>query len=279
MNTKNIYNADFLDILFEGRNKDYGAYELRRSEDGRVRKALIGTASVALVIVGGYVLSNNIFAASTGIRNTQVVYDSTKLIELPPDDKVIPPPPVDPPPPPPAASSIKVTPPVITPNELVRAEDEVVKLDSIGNKTIALATVQGDDINGRDIASMLGGDGTTNVVEAPKVPAIDSVFYTVEIMPSFPGGEDALLRFLRDNVHYPRVAQENEIQGIVSVQFVVDKQGYISDVKTIGAVKGGGLEEESIRVVKKMPKWKAGRQNGEAVSVQFNLPVRYTLQN
>ncbi|WPV69379.1 energy transducer TonB [Chitinophaga sp. LS1] len=279
MNTKNIYNADFLDILFEGRNKDYGAYELRRSEDGRVRKALIGTASIALVVVGGYVLSNNLFAASMGIRNTQLVYDSTKLIELPPDDKVIPPPPVDPPPPPPAASSIKVTPPVITPDELVRAEDEVVKLDSIGNKTIALATVQGDDVNGRDIASMLGGEGTTNVVEAPKVPAKDPVFYTVEIMPSFPGGEDALLRFLRDNVHYPRVAQESDIQGTVFVQFVIDKQGNISDVKTIGAVKGGGLEEESIRVVKKMPKWKAGRQNGEAVSVQFNLPVRYTLQN
>lgn len=279
MNTKNIYNADFLDILFEGRNKDYGAYELRRSEDGRVRKALIGTASIALVVVGGYVLSNNIFAASTGIRNTQVVYDSTKLIELPPDDKVIPPPPVDPTPPPPAASSIKVTPPVITPDELVRAEDEVVKLDSIGNKTIALATVQGDDINGRDIASMLGGEGTTSVVEAPKAPAKEPVFTVVEIMPSFPGGEEALLRFLRDNVHYPRVAQENEIQGIVYVQFVVDKQGNISDVKTIGAVKGGGLEEESIRVVKKMPRWKPGKQNSEAVSVQFNLPVRYTLQN
>ncbi|WP_343673396.1 energy transducer TonB [Chitinophaga sp.] len=279
MNTINIYNADFLDILFEGRNKAYGAYDLRRSEDKRVRKALIGTASIALVVIGGYVLSNNLFAASTGIRNDAPVAKTTVLENLPPaEDKVIPPPPVATTPPP-AVSSIKVTPPVITRDELVRAEDEVVKLDSIGNKSIAVANIKGDDLNGADIASMLGGDGTSHVVEAPKAAAKETVFTFVEIMPSFPGGEEALLKFLHDNVNYPRVAQENEIQGIVSVQFVVDKQGNISDVKTIGAVKGGGLEEESIRVVKKMPKWKPGKQNGEAVSVQFNLPVRYTLQN
>lgn len=279
MNTTNIYNADFLDILFEGRNKDYGAYELRRSEDRRVRRALIGTVSIALVIVGGYVLSNNLFAASTGIRNE--VKDPIVLnhVDLPPaEDKVIPPPPSLPTTPPPAVSSIKVTPPVITRDDLVRAEDEVVKLDSIGNKSIGVANIEGDDINGRDIPALLAGNGDSKVVEAPVVER-EKIFTTVELMPSFPGGEAALLRFLHDNVRYPRVAQENEIQGIVFVQFVVDKEGNINDVKTIGATKGGGLEEESIRVVKKMPKWKPGKQNSQPVSVQFNLPVRYTLAN
>lgn len=280
MNTTNIYNADFLDILFEGRNKDYGAYELRRSEDKRVRRALIGTVSIALVIVGGYVLSNNLFAASTGIRNEvkdQIVLDN---VEMPPaEDKVIPPPPPLPTTPPPAVSSLKITPPVITRDDLVRAEDEVVRLDSIGNKSVGVANVKGDDINGVDVPSLIASNGGgTGVVEAHQ-PVKETVFTTVEIMPSFPGGDEALLRFLHDNVRYPHVAQENEIQGTVFVQFVVDKEGNINDVRTIGATKGGGLEEESIRVVKKMPKWKPGKQNSQPVSVQFNLPVRYTLQN
>lgn len=279
MNTTNIYNADFLDILFEGRNKAYGAYELRRSEDRRVRKALMGTASIALVVIGGYVLGNNLFAAPTDTRNEPMVKE-TVLENLPPaEDKVIPPPPPVVTTPPPAVSSIKVTPPVITRDELVRAEDEVVKLDSIGNKSIAVANIKGDDINGQDIPALMASNGGgTGIIEAHK-PEKEEIFMTVEIMPSFPGGEEALLRFLRDNVKYPRVAQENEIQGTITVQFVVDKEGNINDVKTIGAVKGGGLEEESIRVVKKMPKWKPGRQNKESVSVQFNLPVRYTLAN
>jgi protein TonB len=280
MNTTNIYNADFLDILFEGRNKEYGAYELRRSEDRRVRKALIGTASIALLIVGGYVMGNSLITPLMRTRNEVKDQITLNNVKLPPvEDKVIPPPPQVKTTPPPAVSSVKVTPPIITRDELVRAEDEVVKLDSIGNKSIAVANIKGDDINGQDIPALLAGDGAGNkVVEAPRVEK-ETIFTTVEIMPSFPGGEEALMRFLRDNVKYPRVAQENEIQGTVFVQFIVDKEGNINDVKTIGAVKGGGLEEESIRVVKKMPRWKPGRQNRESVSVQFNLPVRYTLQN
>ncbi|SFW55288.1 energy transducer TonB [Chitinophaga sancti] len=279
MNTTNIYNADFLDILFEGRNKEYGAYELRRSEDRRVRRALIGTVSIALVIVGGYVLSDKLFAASMHIRNEPMVKETILTNLHTPDDKVIPPPPAPPTPPPPAVSSVKITPPIITRDDLVRAEDEVVRLDSIGNKSVGVANIQGDDINGRDIPSLLGGDGPgNNVVEAPVVER-ETILCFVEMMPTFPGGEDALLKFLRDNVKYPHVAQENEIQGTVFVQFVVDKEGNINDVKTIGATKGGGLEEESIRVVKKMPKWKPGKQNNQKVSVQYNLPIRYTLQN
>jgi protein TonB len=285
MNTTNIYKADFLDILFEGRNKDYGAYELRRSEDRRVRKALMGTASIALVIIGGYVLGNTVKPMETAIRTE--AHTTTVLKDLavpPPEDKVIPPPlPANPTPPPPAASSIKVATPTITPDELVRAQDEVVKLDSIGNKTIALTTTEGDDINGRDLGSLLGqAGGTGHVVEAPSGGGntdIDKPYTFVEMMPSFPGGDAALAKYLRDNVHYPRVAQENEIQGSVFVQFIVDRQGNITDVKTVGATKGGGLEDEAMRVVKKMPKWKAGRQNGEFVNVQFSLPIRFTLAN
>jgi len=284
MNTTNIYNADFLDILFEGRNKAYGAYELRRSEDRRVRKALMGTASIALVVIGGYVLGNNLHTMPMAIRTAANTTTVLKNLEVPPpEDKVIPPPmPAVPTPPPPAVSSIKVATPTITIDELVRAEDEVVKLDSIGNKTIALSTTKGDDINGVDMGSILGTPGGTgHVVEAPTGGNVDvdKPYTFVEMMPAFPGGEAALARFLHDNVRYPHLAQETEIQGSVFVQFIVDREGNIRDVKTVGANKGGGLEEEAVRVVKKMPKWKAGKQNGEYVNVQFSLPIRFTLAN
>lgn len=283
MNTKNIYNADFLDILFDGRNKDYGAYDLRRTEDKRVRKALIGTASIALVIVGGYVLGNNLKVSPT---NTLFAdrRDSVVMRELPMEkDPLPPPPPANPTPPPPAVSSVKLSTPTIAPDELVTVADEVPHLDSIGNKAIALTNTQGDDVNGADIAALMGGTpgGTGSVVEPPSGGGgeTERPFNWVEIMPSFPGGEAALMKYLRDNVRYPHMAQENGVSGTIFVSFVIDKHGTISDVKTVGAHVGAGLEEEAARVVKKMPSWKPGKQNGEYVAVQFNLPIRFHLEN
>lgn len=104
------------------------------------------------------------------------------------------------------------------------------------------------------------------------------VFTFVEQPPSFAGGEAALNKFLASNIRYPHTATEKNIQGTVFVSFIVDDTGNIIDVKTVGAPKGGGLEEEAKRVVEKMPRWVPGRQNGQLVSVQFNLPIRFTLQ-
>jgi periplasmic protein TonB len=275
MNTNNIYAEDFLDILFEGRNKDYGAYDLRRSQDRRVRNAIIGTASIALVIIGGYVLSNNLVAASMPKSEYKAI-PATPTI-LPPAEKPITPPPPPPPPsnPPPARSSIAFNTPKISPDDVT----EVPPIDSIGNKTISTVTSNGDDVNGID-PSLITGNGPANtVVDLPPAPVDHStVFPYVEIMPSFPGGEEALAKFLKNNVRYPNMAVEAGIEGRVFVNFVVDWEGNIKDVKTVGAMKGAGLEEEAMRVVKKMPKWKPGRQNGQSVSVQFNLPIGFQLQ-
>lgn len=104
------------------------------------------------------------------------------------------------------------------------------------------------------------------------------VYSSVQIMPSFPGGESALMHYLNEHIHYPPVARENGIQGTVVVQFVVNKDGSLSQVKTVGARKGGGLEEEAVRVVEGMPDWIAGKQDGQKVNVRFDLPVRYVLQ-
>lgn len=104
------------------------------------------------------------------------------------------------------------------------------------------------------------------------------VFKFVEQMPSFPGGEDALLKYLSNHIHYPTIARENDIQGTVVVQFNVDPDGHLSNVTTVSRPLGGGLEEEAMRVVKNMPDWIAGEQNGKKVTVQYSLPVRFVLQ-
>ncbi len=104
------------------------------------------------------------------------------------------------------------------------------------------------------------------------------VFQSVEEMPSFPGGENALMRYLRENIKYPAAARENAVQGTIIVQFIVEKDGSLTNIKTVGNRKGGGLEEEAMRVVKKMPKWIPGKQNNKTVRVQYDLPIRFRLQ-
>ncbi|MBO9155155.1 TonB family protein [Chitinophaga sp. GCM10012297] len=111
-----------------------------------------------------------------------------------------------------------------------------------------------------------------------KGPDKDGVFTFVEQPPSFKGGDNALNQYLATNIRYPSEAAKKDVQGIVFVSFQVDKTGVIKNVKTVGAKKGGGLEEEAIRVVKNMPDWTPGKQDGKNVAVQFNLPIRFTLQ-
>ena len=105
----------------------------------------------------------------------------------------------------------------------------------------------------------------------------EKVFTIVEQMPSFPGGEEALMKYLADNIQYPAIAKDAGIQGRVYVTFVVDKDGSITDVKVLRGI-GGGCDEEAVRVVKNMPKWNPGKQRGKPVKVQYNLPIRYTLR-
>lgn len=109
--------------------------------------------------------------------------------------------------------------------------------------------------------------------------SLDKVFTFVESMPSFPGGNQALSKYLQDHIQYPEVARQKNIQGTVVVQFIVGANGTIHDPISVGKSKGGGLEEEAIRVVKNMPKWIPGKQNGRKVTVRYNLPVRFMINN
>ena len=107
--------------------------------------------------------------------------------------------------------------------------------------------------------------------------AEQEIFIVVEDAPQYPGGDEARIRFLNDNIRYPQMARESGIQGIVYITFVVERDGSITDVRILRPI-GGGCDEEAIRVIKAMPKWTPGKQRGRPVRVQFNMPIRFILQ-
>ena len=136
---------------------------------------------------------------------------------------------------------------------------------------ISIADVKGnDEANGKDIADL-------KQVVTQAEPEPEKVFDMVEQMPTFPGGQQELMSYLGKNIKYPTIAQENGTQGRVIIQFVVERDGSITDVHV---ARGGDpyLDKEAVRVVKSMPKWIPGKQNGKAVRVKFTVPVMFRLQ-
>lgn len=167
--------------------------------------------------------------------------------EMIPITKQEPPPP--PPPPPPQTTII----------EIVEDDEEL-------DEELEIMDTEIDEDTEIDIVEVV-----EEVVEEPEI------FTIVEEMPSFPGGEEALFKYLGSNIKYPAMARDAGIQGIVYVTFVVKEDGKIADVRVLRGV-GGGCDEEAIRVVEKMPNWKPGKQRGKSVRVQYNLPIRFTLR-
>jgi periplasmic protein TonB len=278
MDPNKILNADFLDILFEGKNKEYGAYDLRRTYDKRLRNSVIGMVIILFFVLGGYLISNAI-AKEERLHPKPKIADVTLTNVKLPDNQ---PPPPPPPPPPPQEIKVKpavqFTPPKVVKDQDVKPDEQPPDIDQIKNKAISTQNIKGDP-NGID--PNLVQDRGTGVTASTND---NKVFQFVEQMPRFPGSisdedsQNKILEFLHKNIVYPAVARDNGIQGVVTVSFVVWSDGSIRDVKILGAPKGGGLDEEAMRVVKMMPRWLPGKQNGRAVNVQYTLPVRFQLQ-
>lgn len=273
MEAKQILNSDFLDLLFEGKNQEYGAYALRRQYQRRLAKALTGTLILVLVAIVIFAI-NNYMAKEAALHPKPVVADvHIQNVDIKQNNMPPPPPPPPAPEPPKVKPQVQYTPPQVVKDNEVKPNEQPPDLDKIKNQAISTVTKAGD-VNGIDPG--LVADKGTGVVAA--APAENKVFTFVEQMPSFPGGEDALMKYLHDHIHYPPVARENGIQGTVVVQFIVGPDGTIRDVTTVGKTLGGGLEQEAMHVVKGMPRWLPGKQNGRAVNVQYSLPVRFVLQ-
>lgn len=264
MEHERILTADWDDIVFENRNKEYGAYWLRKKYSKHINTALAITIGATLLLFSiPYI--KQLIDKNTEQQKEATTVDLTKLAAPPPLDatKPPPPPPNMPPPPP---KTIKFTPPVVKPDEEVKEEDEVVAIDSM--KTV-------------DPGPITNVDPNANIdFDVPSDPVVDpgpqKPLMFVEKMPSFPGGENALISYLAKNIRYPSVARENNIEGIVPVQFVVQSDGSITDVKALRDI-GGGCAEEAVRIIKTMPKWAPGNNNGVNVPVILVQPVHFQL--
>jgi len=250
----------FLDIVFENRNKAYGAYLLRKIYNKTMTFAVIVGATIILISVGVPLIASYYNKNKKNLIEKDV---SMEMTDMKAPDEDAPPPP--PPPPPPAAieTQVKFTAPVV--------------VDSVETET-DLGTA--DDMLQNNQSSTLDTNAFTVQKEEEKEEVIEKpreVFVIVEEMPEFPGGEIALRTFIAENTKYPPVARENNIQGKVYVRFVVTWEGKVDQVTIVRKIDPL-LEEEAIRVVKSLPIWKAGKQRGQPVNVWYTVPITFQLQ-
>lgn len=262
----NIFDSNWVDIVFKGRNQAYGAYVLRKKSDENTNKGIVFAIIFFTLVISTPMLIDLIKGLVPKEAEEVKVTEVTTLEEPPPVDKNEPPPPAAPPPPP-LKSTVKFTPPEIKPDEQVPDEPPPIQ-DEMKDKDAATETVEGDP-NGVD-ASLLetgSGDGLTGEAE-PEIVTF------AEQMPEFPDGD--LYAYLGKTIQYPTMARENGIEGKVVLQFVVERDGKITDV-TVVKKAGWGLDEEAVRVVKNMKPWKPAKQNGKPVRLKYTLPVAFKL--
>lgn len=266
MEPNRIATASIEDIIFEHRNKKYGAYDLRKTYEKRIRNAMIAALIIFVLGISMPMIVRYIKGITGADEVMKPKITEVDLMQPPPiDPNEPPPPPVEPPPP--LKSTIKFLPPVVKPDEEVVEDPPTV--EELEEADPGEKTQEGSD-EGIDL-SLLEGTGE-DVIEEP-----EQVFYSVEQNPEFPGGEQALFDYISKNVKYPPMARENNIQGVVPVTFVVNSQGKVTNVKVARDI-GGGCGEEAKRVVESMPTWKPGKQNGRPVSVHFSVQIRFFLK-
>lgn len=269
-----ISNA-WCDLVFEGKNHAYGAYKLRKGTAKRNLWSIIIVLIAAVAIFSAIAIKNVIEANQKVAIVTEAKLskiDKTPKVEK---KKVTPkieqPKVVEK-----VKSSIKFTAPVIKKDSEVKPEEEMKTQEDLQKTktTIGAFNVVGNDEFDGEV---LKAKEEIAQPEPPKNEEENKVFDVVEEQPSFPGGQGALMAWLRDNIKYPVVAAENGIQGKVIVQFVVGKNGSISNVKVLRSVDPS-LDREAVRVVSSMPNWTPGKQNGTSVNVRYTLPVTFKLQ-
>lgn len=265
-----LEDSRWCEHVFEGRNKAYGAYDLRKSYSKNMKKGTVLAIVFFSLCVAAPVIAKLISGVMPEDNDIKVV-QANELMAPPPVDKTQPPPPPPPsePPPPPVRSTIKFTPPVVVEDKKVVDEPPPVQEEI--KAEVSTQTVKGTDDAPPKIEEPVVGTGGGEAVEDTQ-----EIFYHVEESPEYPGGMDQIGKFIGKTLRYPPMARENGVQGRVTVSFVVEKDGSISDVQVLRGI-GSGCDEEAVRVVKAMPKWKPGKQNGKAVRVHFNLPIMFRL--
>ncbi|MDR1718498.1 MAG: TonB family protein [Dysgonamonadaceae bacterium] len=269
----NLNSSAWCELIFEGKNQEYGAYYLRKTSSKRHLRSLLIVIVIGVLILVLPTLIKTVMPERTKEVEVGPVELSNLDLkqEVPEENQVkqledVPPPPI-------LKETTKFTPPVIAKDEEVRDEDLMKTQEELTETkaAISIADVKGaTDGSGVDIADL---QEHKVVVQAEK----EEIFTHVEVMPQFPGGDKELMNFLSKNIKYPVIAQEQGVQGTVTLRFVVDKEGNVGEIEVLRSLDPS-CDKEAIRVVKMMPKWVPGKQNGRPVAVYYNLPVRYKLQ-
>ncbi len=282
MDNAQLANASLNDIVFEGRNKDYGAYHLRRIYGRHVTRALIiGAFFLGLLVIIPAVakfLEERKPKAELNLKENVLIdappLDNTQPPPPPPPPASTPPPP--PPPDPPKVNAIKFTPPVVAKDKEVRQEEEVPDVKEIKEQNIGTKTVKG----GLDEAPDLSGLSGEGKAAAPVAEVVEDKVYTyVEQMPQLPGGggQQAIVNAIQKAFRYPAVDLRNQVEGRVFAKFTVDENGGLTDVEVVKGLSGT-IDAETIRAIKTLPKFIPGKQNGRAVKVSFTVPISLKIQ-
>lgn len=272
-------NQTIDDMVFENRNKEYGAYFLRKNYSKYLTKAAIyGVGSMVLLLGGSWALQK--FAPDLLADETTVVdinledlqQEEEEEEDIPPP----PPPPEEPPPPPPEINQIQFLPPEPKADEEVKIEEPPPTIEETKEAVISTKTVEGEKVTDVFTPPPPPPPAVTKPAGLGK-PKEEEIFTAVEQNPEFPGGQSEMYKFINSQIKYPAAAQRANVSGRVFVKFVVEKDGSIGNVEVLKGI-GFGCDEEAIRVIKQMPKWNPGRQNGKNVRVYFTMPVFYQLE-
>ncbi|ANU63813.1 energy transducer TonB [Muribaculum intestinale] len=277
-----LSSKEWRDIVFEGKNQQFGAYEMRKNSDARHNKAMIVVVIVIAIAFILPLLVNTVLPkaeekpedlteqALVNLDNTvdeeqdQPEEEQQRVeVEIPealPEEIL---------------NTVKVTELAIVEDEKVNAEDEIKTQDELKETTTAFG--QSDFDKGTDDRNVVREHKDEIIVEEKKPVEENKVFTAVEQMPQFPGGEAELMKYIQKNLKYPPVAMENNIQGRVVVQFVVTKTGKIGEVK-VARGRDPDLDKEAVRVVKSLPDFIPGKMNGQSVNVWYTLPITFKLQ-
>lgn len=282
-----LTSKEWRDIVFSEKNKDFGAYQLRAKSDKRHNLAVLYTLIglvVVLFLIFGYSKYADYQAEKAALEAKEKAEKMSQAIleqveETPEEEEI--------------EEQKFEQPEVVVPEEVLATvqvtQIAIVDADKVKNEVMDMET-QKEDNTARGVVNQEGSDDADKfkavqeqvVVKEPepevKKHVEEQIFVAVEQPAEFPGGQPALMRWLSNNMRYPEAAQQNDIQGRVIVKFVVEKDGSIGNVQIAKGVDKD-LDREALRVVKKMPKWQPGKNNGQAVRSYFNLPVTFRLQN
>lgn len=273
MELSSILTADVLDIIFEGRNKSYGAYELRKSYKRRLVISITVMLSILLLLITGYVLANR---GGKEQLAREIIIPDNQLELVQQEEKVEPPPPLKTPPPQ-QVETKQFTNFKVTPDEQVKPEEQPPTMEELEDTKIGTANIEGVKDEGITAPpAEEHGKGVIAIVKEEE-PDYEKVWVGVQIESSYPTGPAGWLRYLNKNLanNYPQEALDNEIQGKVEIKFIVDTLGNVSNVEAVSGPKE--LWDAAIRVIKKSGKWNPAEQNGRKVKSYKRQPIIFQI--